>query len=293
MKILVVGGTRFMGRHLVRELLKVGHEVTIATRGIAKEDFGSSVKRVIIDRLDESSLKESFANTYFDVVYDSLAYCSNNVKILLDNISCHKYIIISTTAVYDKHINTIEEDFNPLVKELTWCNRRDFPYDDIKRQAECALFQKYSDINFVAVRFPFVIGEDDYTKRLYFYVENILNQNPMNIDNFDKQMAFVRSDEAGKFLAHFANNDYLGAINGASSGTISIKDISDYIESKTGKKAILSLNGEKAPYNGENEYSINTDKASNLGFNFSPLKMWIYNLIDIYIQEVSVQKIDI
>ncbi len=109
----------------------------------------------------------------------------------------------------------------------------------------------------------------------------------MNIDNFDKQMAFVRSDEAGKFLAYFANNDYLGAINGASSGTISIKDISDYIESKTGKKAILSLNGEKAPYNGENEYSINTDKASDLGFNFSPLKMWIYNLIDIYIKEVS------
>lgn len=101
-------------------------------------------------------------------------------------------------------------------------------------------------------------------------------------------MAFVRSDEAGKFLSFFVNNNYTGAINGASDGTISIKDISEYIEIKIGKKIILSLNGERAPYNGENEYSINTDKASKVGFNFSPLKMWIYNLIDKYIKELTI-----
>ena len=33
MKILVLGGTRFAGIHLVNELLAKGHEVTIATRG--------------------------------------------------------------------------------------------------------------------------------------------------------------------------------------------------------------------------------------------------------------------
>lgn len=290
MNVLVIGGTRFIGKHLVGELLKKGHEVTIATRGIAKESFGNSVKRITINRLSESSLKENFANICFDVVYDSLAYCSNDIKILLDNISCHRYIITSTTAVYDKHINTIEEDFIPSTKELIWCNRTDFPYDEIKRQAECALFQKYSHINFVAVRFPYVIGKDDYTKRLHFYVDHILNQKPMNINNFDKQMAFICSEEAGKFLAYFVDNDYVGAINGASSGTISIKDISDYIESKTGNKAILGPHAEEAPYNGETEYSINTDKASTLGFCFSSLKLWIYNLIDIYIQEITVQK---
>lgn len=284
MKILVIGGTRFMGKHLVNGLLEAGYEVTIGTRGIAKDNLGNSVKRITIDRQSESSLRAGFANMHFDVVYDSLAYCSNDIKILLDNVSCHKYITISTTAVYEKHMDTREEDFDPLPKTLIWCDRADFSYDEIKRQAECALFQKYSNINSVAVRFPFVLGEDDYTKRLYFYVDHILKQKPMHIDNFDKQMAFVRSDEAGRFLAYFANNDYEGPINGASGGTISMEDISDYIESKTGKKAILALNGEKAPYNGENEYSINTDKASALGFRFSPLKEWIYGLIDILIK---------
>ena len=287
MKILVIGGTRFMGKHLVNELLKAGHEVTIATRGITKDNLGDSVKRIGIDRQCEDSLKAGFANMNFDVVYDSLAYCSNDIKILLDNISCHKYITISTTAVYDKHMGTREEDFNPLTKKLIWCDRTEFPYGEIKRQAECALFQQYAHIHSVAVRFPFVVGEDDYTKRLYFYVDHILNQKPMYVDNFDKQMAFVRSDEAGKFLAYFANNDYAGPINGASSSTVSIGDISDYVESKTGKKAILALKGEPAPYNGEKEYSINTDKAGALGFDFSPLKEWIYGLVDIYIEEIA------
>lgn len=44
MKILVLGGTRFFGRRLVHMLIEDGHDVTIATRGLAQDDFGSSVK---------------------------------------------------------------------------------------------------------------------------------------------------------------------------------------------------------------------------------------------------------
>jgi nucleoside-diphosphate-sugar epimerase len=286
--ILVIGGTRFMGKHLVKELVNRNHDVTIATRGITKDNFQNAVKRLIINRMNEDSIKDVFKSTYFDIVYDSLAYCSNDIRILLDHINCNKYVTISSTAVYEKHFNTIEADFDPMAKELIWCDRTDFSYAEIKRQAECALFQKYAHINAVAVRFPFVIGQDDYTKRLYFYVDHIMNQKPMYVDNYDKQMAFVRSDEAGKFLAFFATNHYVGTINGASAGTISIKDISDYIESKVGKKAVLSQDGEKSPYNVEKDYSINTEIANNLGFYFTPLKMWIYDLIDSYIKELTV-----
>jgi len=41
--------------------------------------------------------------------------------------------------------------------------------------------------------------------------------------------------------------------------------------------------GDSAPYNGEPEYSINTDKAESLGFSFSYLNDWIYGLLDLYI----------
>ena len=69
-----------------------------------------------------------------------------------------------------KHINTVEADFDGIGNELIWCDRKAFPYEQIKRQAEYALWQQYSDKKWIAVRYPFAIGRDDYTMRLQFYV---------------------------------------------------------------------------------------------------------------------------
>ena len=110
---------------------------------------------------------------------------------------------------------------------------------------------------------------------------------PMHIDNMDYQMGFIRSDEAGEFMAFLVDKDVRGAINGSAKGTISIKEIIDYIEKKTGTKAIIAEEGESAPYNGEPEYSINTEKAQALGFEFSTLQDWIYELIDYYVQLIN------
>lgn len=288
MKILVLGGTRYFGISMVKELIKQGHDVTIATRQLAKDDYGDAVKRIRIERTDPRSIEQALKGKYFDVIYDKIAYCSNDIKYVLDTIECDKYIHMSSTSVYEpKKINTKEEDFEAFGKELVWCDRFDFPYEEIKRQAERALWQKYGDKKWIAVRYPFAIGEDDYTQRLFFYVEHIINSKPMNIDNIDCQMGFIRSDEAGIFLAYLVDKDVTGAINGSANGTISLREIIDYVEKKTGRKAIISEEGEDAPYNGEPEYSINTDKAENLGFRFSELKDWIFKLLDYYIASVK------
>lgn len=84
-----------------------------------------------------------------------------------------------------------------------------------------------------------------------FYVEHTMKSISMNIDNLDYQMGYIRSNEAGKFLAF-----------------------------------LVDKAGEDAPYNGEQEYSINTEKANALGFRFSALHNWIYELLDYYIQMV-------
>ena len=284
MDILVIGGTRFFGIPMVEELLNAGHHVTIATRGLSADSFGSSVQRIILDRADAQSVRDALSGRHFDIIIDKLAYCSNDIKSVMDAADFDQYIQMSTTAVYEpKHINTVESDFDALSKELIWCGRPDFPYAEIKRQAECALWQKYPDRNWIAVRYPFVIGKDDYTKRLLFYVEHVMKSIPMFIDNPDCQMGFIRSDEAGKFLAFLAGKDFRGAVNGASEGTISVREILDFVEQKTGKKAIIEASGDPAPYNGESEYSINTDKAAALGFRFSRLRDWIYDLLDYYI----------
>lgn len=285
MKILVIGGTRFFGIHMVNELLKNGHDITIATRGNMPDEFGEKVKRIVLERTNEASVKAALSGTYYDVVIDKIAYCSNDIKYVMDAVDCDKYIHMSSTAVYDpKHMNTVESDFDGTAGELVWCARSAFPYAEIKRHAEYALWQEYSDRNWVAVRYPFVIGEDDYTKRLLFYVEHTMKSIPMYVDNVDYQMGYIRSDEAGKFMAFLVDKDVKGAFNGCAEGTISLREIIDYVEKKTGAKAILDEAGDRAPYNGETEYSINTDKARALGYEFSVLKDWIYELLDYYIQ---------
>ena len=289
MKILVLGGTRFFGIHMVRELLRLGHEVTIATRQRAKDDFGDSVHRIQVERTDPVSMAKAFKGMHFDVVFDKIAYCSNDIKYAMEAISFDKYIYMSSTSVYEpKTMNTKEEDFDGRTRELVWCNRVDFPYEEIKRQAECALWQGYTDRQWLAVRYPFAIGADDYTERLKFYVEHTMKGIPMYIDNIDFQMGYIRSDEASKFLAFLADKDITGAINGSSAGTISLREIISYVENKTGSKAVLAENGEAAPYNGEPEYSINTERAQELGFRFTNVRDWIYELLDYYMETLWV-----
>ncbi len=288
MKVLVIGGTRFFGVHTVNKLLEAGHEVTLATRGKTADDFGDRVSRIILERTNPESMKNALNGKHFDVVIDKIAYTSSDIKYALDVVDCDKYIHMSSTAVYQpKQINTLESDYDPTQNEVVWCSRGDFPYDEIKRQAENALFNIYSNHKSVSVRYPFVIGKDDYTKRLYFYVDHVMRSIPMNIDNIDSKMGFINSYEAGEFMAYLVECDFTGPINGCSNGVLSLREIIRYVEDKCGKKAILSAEGENAPYNGEPEYTINTDLAKSIGFEFSNLEDYIYDLLDYYIKEIS------
>ena len=80
MKILVIGGTRYFGIHMVKELFEKGHDVTIATRGLTPDDFGDKVKRIIFQRTDEQSVKAALVGEHYDVVIDTIAYCSNDIN---------------------------------------------------------------------------------------------------------------------------------------------------------------------------------------------------------------------
>ena len=100
MNILVIGGTRFFGIHMVNELLAKGHEVTIATRGLTEDSFGDKVKRIILDHSNPESIRQALTGIRFDVVIDKIAYCSNDIKYIMDVVDCDKFIHMSSTYGY-------------------------------------------------------------------------------------------------------------------------------------------------------------------------------------------------
>ena len=53
MRVLVIGGTRFVGYQLVWRLLAGGHTVTLLNRGTLPDPFGARVERLIGDRTSE------------------------------------------------------------------------------------------------------------------------------------------------------------------------------------------------------------------------------------------------
>lgn len=64
MNILVIGGTRFFGIHMVKELLENGHDVTIATRGKTPDTFGGKVQRIVLERTNEESVRAALEGTH-------------------------------------------------------------------------------------------------------------------------------------------------------------------------------------------------------------------------------------
>ncbi len=282
MKILIVGGTRYFGINMTNDLIEKGHDITIATRGKAKDRFGDRVSRTVFDRLDEDSIITAFQGKYYDVIIDKIAYSSNDIKHLLDHVRCDKYILMSTSSVYtDIHAYTEENEFRADSYPLRWGGRTDGDYAEIKRQAECALVQHYPVQKYIAVRYPVVFGRNDYTGRLKFYIEHIRTGKPMFIDDMDSRISFIHEQDASLFLSHLVDSEISGPVNGCSYGDISIREIISRIEQRTGNKAILNAEGEPAPYNGYPEFAtLDTSIAGQTGFRFSDVREMFYKTID-------------
>lgn len=287
-KVLVLGGTRFFGKYLVQSLIDQGLDVTIATRGNTKDSFCDQVNRLIFDRTDEESIKTALTKETYDVIHDNIAYTSNDIEILLRHVTPKRYIVTSSMSAYHElHFDLNEADFDQSEEPFRLVSSEEVNYAEGKRTVEEILTQKYSQIPSVFVRFPYVIGADDYTKRFTFYIDHLIKQKPMAVDNLTHQMGFVDAQEAGKFLAFLGTSSFTGPINGASKGTISLEEVLQYVSKKTGLSPLFSETGDQGPYNGTPAYSINVALAEEIGFSFSQLQDWIYQLCDWEIAQAS------
>ena len=283
-RILVLGGTKYFGRHLVQQLLEAGEDVTIATRGQQADPFGDRVRRIKMDRESLESLQTAAAEADWDVVYDNICYSPNEAADACKAFAgrTKRYIFISTQAVYEQSEQTHpESDFNPYDYPLQMGSRHDFPYGELKRLAEAVYFQQAS-FPVVAVRFPIVMGTDDYTQRLVFHIDRIREEQSIGLPNVNASMSAITSYEAGAFLFWLRNQALTGPINACSLGVISIADILAEIEQRLGKQAIIEseiTEANASPYGIEHSWMMDQSKAAEEGFEFSRLAEWYPALV--------------
>jgi nucleoside-diphosphate-sugar epimerase len=278
--ILVMGGTNNIGLKLVDRLLERKCNVTIATRGVHADSFGSKVKRKIITRFDKNVMRNAFAGDYYDVVFDNTAYFSDYVKYLLNCIRCDRYIQLSSIRVYTVQSDIyVESSFDPREEEVIWRHNKDLEYSIAKRDAEIAVYRAYPEISAVTIRIPFVMD----TERVLYYYKQVYDGTPLNVNRLDRKISFVNPDNVSEFMIWIAENEYRGPINFSSSDYIEISDLINYAEKEFDKKAIFSEKVGPAPFQ-ECEYNLITDKAREIGYKLPLLKDWFWKSTDKYIE---------
>ncbi|HUQ93363.1 MAG TPA: SDR family oxidoreductase [Bryobacteraceae bacterium] len=116
MKVLVIGGTLFIGRTLVQSLQKAGHEVWIMHRK-PEHDLGKKVGNIVADRNSAADVKRALADTKFDVVFDNVydwqrgttaAQVEATVRACGDQLK--RYVFMSSVAAYGDGLNHHEGD---------------------------------------------------------------------------------------------------------------------------------------------------------------------------------------
>ena len=84
MRVLVLGGSRFVGAWLVDELVNAGHQVTVFNRGQTPAILPAEVERLYGDRQDHSQVREVLEGREYDVIYDVSGYTLPETSVMVD-----------------------------------------------------------------------------------------------------------------------------------------------------------------------------------------------------------------
>lgn len=277
-KVLVLGGTRYFGKRLVHLLLASGAKVTVATRGLAKDDFGNDVERLIIDRENAESMRQSFGSRTWDLAFDQICYSSSDALAACEALKSKvgRVIHASTISVYELDGVQKESAFNPTVHDVRIAPRNAFEYAESKRQAEAVYFQRAS-FPVIAARIPLVVGPDDYSKRLEFHIERVVKEIPVVIKNMQAEISIISSKSAAEFLFWVGRQNLSGPINLCDEGSVSPMNMMSLIEKFSGKKPVIEAIGSPenvSPYFNPLSRIMSNDRAKSLGYKFPHVESW-------------------
>lgn len=169
LKILILGGTNFLGPHLVEELQQRGHEVTLFNRGTQNLSRFPEVEKLIGDRDGNLAALEG---RQWDAVIDTSGHLPRIVeissKLLVD--ATNHYTLISSVGVYANfHMCGIDEDYplaqldNPNNEEIT-----EKTYGALKAGCE-QVIQRYFPEKSLIVRPGLIVGPGDPTGRFAYW----------------------------------------------------------------------------------------------------------------------------
>src|SRR5713226_2741189 len=182
MKALVIGGTLFIGRRLVTELLKAGHSVAILHRR-SRHNFSKRVENLVADRNDPAAIRRVIGDRRFEVIFDNVydwergttAAQVEATELAMGN-HLERYVFMSSVAAYGDGLNHYEGD--PLAPD-----NHPEAYVRNKAMSERALLRLHRKTGFPVVTFrpPFAYGPGNPFYREAFFWDRMRANRPIII----------------------------------------------------------------------------------------------------------------
>lgn len=172
MRLLIIGGTQFVGRHIAETAIARGHEVSVFHRGKTNADAVPEAEHLFGDR--DKDLGQLSGRSW-DATVDACAYVPRQVHELAAALDGRggRHVFISTVSVYaepappniseDAELATLDD---PATEDVTGET-----YGGLKVLCEQAVSEHYDDA--LVIRPTYVVGPHDYTHRFTYWVNRI------------------------------------------------------------------------------------------------------------------------
>ncbi|MFF3014335.1 NAD-dependent epimerase/dehydratase family protein [Streptomyces sp. NPDC057939] len=316
-RILVIGGSRYFGKHLVTLLRDAGNEVTVLNRGSVLPPDG--VAGLVADRDDERHLREVLGSRTFDAVVDQVCYTPHQAAVARRVFGAGRtgrYVMTSTMEVYDPatfpsslpgrgsartsvHAHPVAEDGVdlpgfPAILPAAGAELPSGPaaaYAEGKRRAE-AVFLRDPAFPYVSVRSAHVLGggRAEFTGRLAHYVGRIGAGLPVDVHEDPYPTSFIHHREIAEFLAWAVTGSFTGPVNAASDGALTVTRLCELVAARVGRPPryrTVARGQEASPFSFDRPYALDNGRAARLGFAFTRTEDWLPEAVDEAIDDAT------
>ncbi|MDE7265851.1 MAG: NAD-dependent epimerase/dehydratase family protein [Lachnospiraceae bacterium] len=276
MKILVIGGSYFLGRVFLIQAAK-SHNITVVNRGTySVEELG--VHQIKGDRRNSLIWQENTEE--YDVIVDFCAYEKNDIATVLNNFSgkAKQYIFISTVDVYKRGLGQIKNENTPFETRAISGSAGEYISGKVALEQELITECEKKNINYTILRPSIIYGPFNYAPREAAFIQ-LAVQNKMlpHITDAEGKFQFVYVKDVANAIIKCMLNEttYKNAYN------ICNDTICDYDSFFNGLKAVIDIPVE------ELKLTVSEALAKNVPLPF-PVTA---NETELYSNEKSIQEL--
>ncbi len=200
----MIGGTRFVGVYLTKQLVSQGHEVVLLNRGNHPAPV-AGLETVVCDRTDPAALKSALSDQSFDAIFDNngreLAHTQPLVELFKGKLQ--HFIYVSSAGVYAKSDQMPHKEGDPVD-----------PNSRHKGKFHTEDHLKAQGVPFTAVRPVYIYGPQNYNPLEEWFFDRIVRDQPIPIPG--NGMALTQlghcQDLAAAMVAVLGNDQAIGQI---------------------------------------------------------------------------------